>query len=155
MFEPNTEKITHNIIIEFAKTMEMIGLSPLEARLFVHLYIEEKPMTLIGMSDALGRSKTSMSTSIRSLSDLNLVTRVWRKGERKDLYEANDQLFKTFISTFVNKWIDATNHQQESLMEIQKHLGEHNLEQGPKLNEQLVKIIDFHRRVESSFRDIK
>lgn len=77
-----TEKFTNKIIIEFAKTIELFGLTPAEARLFVYLYLQEEPQTLDEMGEALGKSKTSMSTSIRSLSDSNLVTRVWKKKRR-------------------------------------------------------------------------
>lgn len=150
MFTDEHEEVTDKIMLEFAKTIEMFGLTPLEARLFVHLYFRVKPMTLDEMGEALGKSKTSMSTSVRNLSDLNLVTRVWKKGVRKDLYEANSNLFKTFMDTYIHKWIDAVDHQKESLEKIAQ-----NHEQDTEIHQQLTKIIDFHKDVEASFRTIK
>ncbi|SEQ41266.1 DNA-binding transcriptional regulator GbsR, MarR family [Virgibacillus subterraneus] len=154
MFEPSTENLTNKILIEFAKTIEMFGLTPLESRLFAYMYLVEKPMTLDEMSNGLGKSKTSMSTSIRSLSDLNLVTLVWKKGVRKDLYEANTELFKNFMSFYVNKWFDAVNHQKDSLEEIIKKLKQHETEHEPDTYEKLLKIINFHKQVESSFQNM-
>ncbi|WP_099157334.1 GbsR/MarR family transcriptional regulator [Virgibacillus ndiopensis] len=158
MNEQQNENITNKIILEFGKTIEMFDLTPLEARLFAFLYLNEKALTLDEMSEALGKSKTSMSTSVRSLVDFNLVTRVWKKGVRKDLYQANFQLFKSFMPTYINKWIDATNHQLGSLEEIKGKLKQDNYEDNKELTiikKRLNKIIDFHLEVEKSFRDMK
>nr|WP_234982732.1 helix-turn-helix domain-containing protein [Ornithinibacillus halophilus] len=152
----HTEPTRSKIMNEFAKTLEMFDLTPLEARLFAYLYLAEKPKTLDEMSEALGKSKTSMSTSVRSLSDLNLVTLVWKKGVRKDLYQANSQLFKLFMSSYINKWIDATNHRKDALLEMDTLIdSSDDSEDQSKLNDQLTKIIDFHSQLESFFRRIK
>ncbi len=155
MLESTSENITNKILIEFAKTIEMFGLTPLESRLFAYMYLAEKPMTLDDMGEALGKSKTSMSTSIRNLSDSNLVTRVWKKGVRKDLYEANSYLFKNFMSFYVNRWLDAVNHQKDSLEVIREKLEHHDTEEGHETNEKLLKVINFHKQVESSFRNMR
>ncbi|TFJ93524.1 GbsR/MarR family transcriptional regulator [Lentibacillus salicampi] len=149
------ENATYDIISEFAKTIEMFGLSPLEARLFVYLYLQNQPKTLDDMSEALGKSKTSMSTGIRSLSDFNLVTLVWRKGVRKDLYEANNELFKSFMNNYVTKWINASNHQKDALEKIHHELKKLNIEEYPEITDNLTRIIDFHRQLESSFRRLQ
>lgn len=154
MLESNTEDLTKKIITEFSKTIEMFGLTTLEARLFVYLYLEEAPMTLDEMSEAMGKSKTSMSTSIRSLSDFNLVTRVWKKGERKDLYEANEQIFKTFMNSYLGKWIDAADHRRDSLYDIQKQFEKENITSS-SLNNRLKNIIEFHQQLKDTLREIK
>lgn len=160
MNDAKRENLTNKIIIEFSKTLEMFNLNQLEARLFAYLYLSEKPLTLDEMSEALGKSKTSMSTGIRSLSDVNLVTRVWKKGIRKDLYQANSQLFKSFMNWYINKWIEAANHQKDSLLEIDKEIrheqdNEDASENLANLEKQLKTIIQFHNEVEILFRDIK
>ncbi|WP_077324982.1 GbsR/MarR family transcriptional regulator [Virgibacillus siamensis] len=154
MLESNTEDLTKKIITEFSKTIEMFGFSTLEARLFVYLYLEQAPMTLDEMSEAMGKSKTSMSTSIRSLSDFNLVTRVWKKGVRKDLYEANEQIFKTFMNSYLSRWIDAANHQKDSLNNIKEQFENANIPSS-SLNNRLLNIIEFHQQLEKSLREIK
>lgn len=156
MKEQKFDQLTNEIIPEFAKTIEMFDLTPLEARLFAYLYVIKNPMTLDEMSEAVGKSKTSMSTGIRSLLDLNLVTRVWKKGVRKDLYQANSQLFKTFMNSYTNKWIDATTHQRSSLEKIMENID--NSSTDPDLitiYNQLSNIIDFHKHIETSFRSRK
>ncbi|WP_042224544.1 GbsR/MarR family transcriptional regulator [Oceanobacillus manasiensis] len=156
---PQNENVTNEIMIEFSKTLEMFDLTPLEARLFAYLYLYEKPFTLDEMSEVLGKSKTSMSTGVRTLSDLNLVTRVWKKGVRKDLYQANTQLFKTFMNFYINKWIDATIHQKDSLEEtnksVKQNLSQNNTPELEKLSSKLQDIITFHTKVEHLFRQMK
>lgn len=158
MTHPNDELITNKIIIEFSKTIEMFDLTTLEARLFAYLYLSKKPLTLDDMSDALGKSKSAMSTSIRSLSELNLVTRVWKKGIRKDLYQANMQLFKTFMNAYINKWIAATNRQKTSLEEINRLIEQKRdiPESGVEIIQQRMDgIIEFHKQVEDLFKEMK
>lgn len=158
MKNQNVDQLTNKIVTEFAKTIEMFDLTPLEARLFAYLYLIQDPMTLDEMSEVIGKSKTSMSTSIRSLLEINLVTRVWKKGVRKDLYQANSQLFKTFMNSYINKWIDATNHQRNSLEEIKKDMDIDGVSSDGDLAtiyNQLANIIGFHKNIETSFRNRK
>lgn len=147
-------------MLEFSKTLELFGLTTLESRLFAYLYLSKEPLTLDEMSEALGKSKTSMSTSVRSLSELNLVSRVWKKGIRKDLYQANTQLFKIFMSTYIKKWIDASNRQKTSLEEIYESIDVNKDHQESKeavqnINHRLYDIIEFHKDMENLFSNIK
>jgi DNA-binding transcriptional regulator GbsR (MarR family) len=61
-------------------------------------------MTLNQMSKSLGMSKPSISTGIHSLAEIEMVQKVWRKGERKDLYKAEKDFFVSFITFFCKKW---------------------------------------------------
>jgi len=160
--QANNDTLKNKVMIEFTKTIEMFGLSTLEARLFAYLYLTNKPMTLDEMSEALGKSKTSMSTGIRSLADLNLVSQVWKKGVRKDLYLANSQPFKNFLNSYVSKWADATSRQKEALEEIKRWTSEKKevIVSGDdidhiQLTKRLDEIIDFHHQLETLFRDLK
>ena len=97
MTKNQLEKINNLTINEVTKTITMFNLNPSEARLFATLYIHESPMTLDQLGEALGKSKTTVSSGIRTLLELNLVDRVWKKGVRKDLYKTDDNLFHKFI----------------------------------------------------------
>src|SRR5699024_9630593 len=100
----------------------MFDLSQLDALLFVYLYLAYEPLTLDEMSAALGKSKTLMSKSDRNLSDVNLISRVWKKGVRKDLYEVNSNLFRLFMNSHINQWIAVTKHQKEIIKDIEESL---------------------------------
>ncbi|WP_051382097.1 MULTISPECIES: GbsR/MarR family transcriptional regulator [Sediminibacillus] len=163
MSDYNLEDLNELITTEFAKTVEMFGLTPSEARLFALLYLEGVPMTLDEMSEALGKSKTSMSTGIRTLLELNLVERVWKKGERKDFYRADENLYRKFMSAFIHKWVDAANRQKQSLEEIETLLVQNTgrlsikaeSEEIDVLNDRLKDMIAFHELLEKAFLRIR
>ena len=99
----------------YTKMMSLLGLSSFEARLFAILSMDERPMTLDEMSESMGMSKTSMSTGIRSLLDAQIVQKTWRRGVRKDLYVAEDNLYKAFDSTLLEPWLSVIAHNQRDL----------------------------------------
>lgn len=95
------------VIEAIAQNMNLYGITPSVGRLYGALYFSEEPLTLDDMTDVLGMSKTSMSTAIRTLADLKMVEKVWRKGIRKDLYVVQDDWYQTFTELFTIKWRSA------------------------------------------------
>lgn len=87
-----------------AQNIHLYGLPPSAGRQFGLMFFQDRPLTLDDMSAELGMSKTSMSTSIRALSEAKLVDRVWERGVRKDLYEVKDDWYQSFIDSFTIKW---------------------------------------------------
>ncbi|UFJ39160.1 GbsR/MarR family transcriptional regulator [Brevibacillus humidisoli] len=110
MEEP--EKKHENILAEaeelvidaISETMDLYGVTPSIGRLYGVMYFTDEPLTLDQMSSKMGMSKPSMSTSIRALQQIDMVHKVWQKGVRKDLYSAEKDFFKSFISFFCKKW---------------------------------------------------
>ncbi|HLR02753.1 MAG TPA: MarR family transcriptional regulator [Virgibacillus sp.] len=147
--------IMNNVINSFAKTIEMFGLTPMEARLFAYLFIEDEPKTLDEMGAAIGMSKTSMSTNVRRLLDLNLVSRVWRKGVRKDLYQVNAPLYKIFMDAYQKKWIAAVSHQLSSLENIENNQSKNDHQLKGQNKASLNEIIDFHKQLEQAFKKMR
>ncbi|HHY74980.1 MAG TPA: GbsR/MarR family transcriptional regulator [Bacillus bacterium] len=92
------------VIDTIAHNMNLYGITDSVGRLFGLLFFSQNPMTLDEMKDELGMSKTSMSTSVRNLMDLKMVDKVWKKGVRKDLYQAEEDWYQTFIDLFTVKW---------------------------------------------------
>lgn len=90
------EAISHNL--------HLYGVTPSIGRLYGLLFFSDDPLTLDEMKEELGMSKTSMSTSVRSLLDLNMVDKVWVKGERKDLYTIEEDWYQSFFDYFSIKW---------------------------------------------------
>lgn len=91
-----------------AKNMNLYGITPSIGRLYGVLYFSEEPMTLDDMREALEMSKTSMSTGVRTLSDLKMVEPAFKKGVRKDLYQSEEDWYKSFTSLFGNRWRQQT-----------------------------------------------
>jgi HTH-type transcriptional regulator, osmoprotectant uptake regulator len=158
ILEDVRSKVTH----EFSKTIEMFGLSPQDARLFATLYLNRTPMTLDEMSEALGKSKTAMSTGVRALLDQGLVERVWKKGVRKDLYQANENLYRNFMSTYIKKWQEAAIEQKNVLSvmkgdlkdRIQQYSDQEKMQHADDLYQRMQDMINFHKWIAQAFDGI-
>lgn len=98
------DKARRRITESIAQNIHLYGLPPSAGRQFGLMFFQDRPLTLDDMSEELGMSKTSMSTSIRALSEAKLVERAWERGVRKDLYEVKDDWYQSFIDTFTIKW---------------------------------------------------
>lgn len=98
------EKSRERIIETIAQNIHLYGLTPSAGRQFGTMFFHDEPLTLDEMTEKLGMSKTSMSTSVRSLSDIKLVERAWKRGVRKDLYKVKDDWYQSFIDLFSIKW---------------------------------------------------
>ena len=98
------ELVRERVIETIAKNMNLYGVTDSLGRLYGMLYFHDQPMTLDEMKEELGMSKTSMSTSVRVLQELKMVEKVWKKGIRKDLYQAEEDWYQTFIDFFTIKW---------------------------------------------------
>lgn len=109
-------------ISEIAKNIHLYDLSPSTGRLYGTVFFSEEPMTLDEMSEEMGMSKTSMSTGIRSLLEANMVERVWEKGIRKDLYQTEEDWYKSFSTVFIKRWRQATEMNLEAIGETEDQL---------------------------------
>ncbi|MBO1510128.1 choline uptake/conversion transcriptional regulator CudC [Metabacillus bambusae] len=133
------EKARERVIEAISQNMNLYGVTPSVGRLWGLLYFQNQPMTLDEMKNELGMSKTSMSTSVRNLMDLHMVDKVWKKGNRKDLYVAEEDWYQTFIDFFTIKW---RNGVQINVSAIEKSLRELNLLlEKPELTEEFINEI--------------
>jgi DNA-binding transcriptional regulator GbsR (MarR family) len=118
------EKARERIIETIAQNIHLYGLTPSAGRQYGMMFYQSEPLTLDDMTEKLGMSKTSMSTSVKALSDLKLVERAWKKGVRKDLYHATDDWYQSFIDLFSIKWRRSvslhTNAIKKSLAELEQ-----------------------------------
>jgi DNA-binding transcriptional regulator GbsR (MarR family) len=63
-----------------------------------------------------------MSNSVRTLTELNMVEKVWKKGVRKDLYEAEKDWYQIFIDFFSNQWRKVTALNVKAIKQSMKEL---------------------------------
>lgn len=98
------EAARNKISAVMAKTMDIYGISPSIGMLYATLYFSDKPLTLDELKESMGMSKTSMSTGVKNLENNHFVQKIWQKGVRKDLYEAEKDFFWSFIGFYCNMW---------------------------------------------------
>ena len=131
------EKSRERIIDSIAKNIHLYGLTPSAGRQYGTMFFHDEPLTLDEMTEQLGMSKTSMSTSVKALSDLKLVERAWKRGIRKDLYQVKDDWYQSFLDLFSIKWRRSVSLHS---LAIKKSLAELNeLVDNPSLDETLRK----------------
>ncbi|WP_156288793.1 GbsR/MarR family transcriptional regulator [Oceanobacillus salinisoli] len=144
--EKNWEK--HEAIIEkfiqiIAKNMNLYGITPSIGRLYGVLYFNDEPMTLDDMRDALSMSKTSMSTGVRTLADMKMVESRFRKGIRKDLYQSEEDWYKSFTSLFGTRWRKQTETNIEEAEETIEILEEmYNKTEDEELKERITQDLE-------------
>ncbi|MEC2076679.1 GbsR/MarR family transcriptional regulator [Metabacillus fastidiosus] len=153
MVEDKLNKARERVIKAISQNLNLYGISPSIGRLWGLLYFQNEPMTLDDMKLELGMSKTSMSTSVRSLTDLNMVNKVWKKGVRKDLYEVEEDWHQNFIDFFSTKWrngvsmniaaIEKSLNELKELLDIQD-LDNEILEEIKSDIEKLNKALDYY-----------
>ncbi|MUK90072.1 GbsR/MarR family transcriptional regulator [Ornithinibacillus sp. L9] len=116
------EETIEKFIQVIAKNMNLYGITSSVGRLYGTLYFADQPMTLDDMRDALEMSKTSMSTGVRALSDMKMVEPTYKKGIRKDLYQSEEDWYKSFTSLFANRWRKQTESNIEEANEAIEEL---------------------------------
>jgi len=129
------ERTRTTVIDAIAQNMNLYGITPSAGRLYGLLFFSDKPLTLDEMKEELGMSKTSMSTSVRSLVDLNMVEKVWVKGERKDLYKIKEDWYQCFFDYFSIKWRTAITMNSSAMEKSQAKLQE--LISDPNISEEI------------------
>ncbi|RSL35177.1 GbsR/MarR family transcriptional regulator [Salibacterium salarium] len=134
----------HRFISVMAQNMGLYDISETNGRLYGTVLFSDEPMTLDSMSKALEMSKTSMSTGVRLLTEASMLTRVWEKGVRKDLYEVEEDWYKSFTSVFVNRWREATDNNHKAALTANEQLEDlHEKTTDPALKQQIEK--DFEK----------
>ncbi len=118
------EYIREEFIHELSKNMYLYGISQSVGRLYGTVLFSDKPMNLDEMSQSLGMSKTSMSTGIRALLEANMVDRVWQRGTRKDLYQAEEDWYKSFSTVFLKRWRTSVDNNLKAVKKMREALNQ-------------------------------
>ena len=84
-----------------AQSMTVYGVSPSVGRIYSVLYFTKVPMTLKEIQEHVAMSKASVSNGVRELMDTEMVSKIWKKGQRQDHYIAEKDFFRNFIVYFV------------------------------------------------------
>ncbi|WP_018923455.1 choline uptake/conversion transcriptional regulator CudC [Salsuginibacillus kocurii] len=118
-----------------AETMDLYGAPPSVGRIYGSMYFHENPSTLDDLREELDMSKAAMSTGVKRLLESKMVKRVYRKKQRKDLYKAETDFFKTFISFFTKRWEYELDINLDAIKDAEPYF--HKLLEDPNLPEDL------------------
>lgn len=86
-----------------AQSMVIYGVTPSVGRIYGVLYFSNEPMSLDDIKEQVAMSKASVSNGMRELLETEMVTKVWKKGERKDHYLAEKDFLRNFNNYLTKK----------------------------------------------------
>lgn len=99
----NQPELTQQIVADFAEGYSNFGLNPLMGRIVGLLIISEDPQSLDDIVEQLEMSKGPISQICRRLKERGLIEKVWIPGDRKDYYQAADDIFGKAYANQINK----------------------------------------------------
>ncbi|MFW5996103.1 MAG: GbsR/MarR family transcriptional regulator [Halanaerobiaceae bacterium] len=106
-----------NIIIEsLGQSVGVYGMNETIGRIYGYLFFKDGPVPLDEIAEDLGVSKATVSINIRLLLELKMVKKVWKRGSRKDFYEAERDFIKIVREVLSSK-------EREQVHLIQQALG--------------------------------
>lgn len=73
------------------------GVNRSVSQIHALLFLSEKPMTAEDIADALGLARSNVSNSIKELMGWNLIRRVPIRGDRRDHFEAETDIWEVFL----------------------------------------------------------
>ncbi|MEK8129020.1 transcriptional regulator [Paenibacillus filicis] len=139
------EKARFQVIDAIAKTMDLYGVNYTFGQLYGIMFFEDRPMTLEEMQAFMNMSKSNMSYAVRSLSETQMVSKLKEKDERKDLYVAETDFFKTFQAFFATKLQREIEVMQEAIQAALPELSESILAEETTEEERSLCLTDFHK----------
>ncbi len=85
----------HDYFIETASRLSKgMGLSEIAGQIYALLYLSPEPISLNEMVEKLKISKGSASVNVRALEGWGAAKKVWVKGNRRDHYVADGDIWK-------------------------------------------------------------
>jgi DNA-binding transcriptional regulator GbsR (MarR family) len=86
-------EVRSSLIDTMGRISSFWGFSKIMGQLYGLLYLSEAPMPLDEMAAELKVSKGNVSVNIRALERWSMVRRVWVRGDRRDFYEAETDIW--------------------------------------------------------------
>jgi DNA-binding transcriptional regulator GbsR (MarR family) len=96
MDDPRLEAARQRFIGLWAQMGSRWGIPRCMAEVHALLFITGKPMHSTAVMEALGISRGSASTTLRGLAEWGLVRQVRRRGDRKEYYQADQDVWNMF-----------------------------------------------------------
>jgi len=73
------------------------GVNRSVSQIHALLYLSDRPLTAEDIADLLGLARSNVSNSIKELLSWNLIRRVPVKGDRRDHFEAETDIWEMFM----------------------------------------------------------
>ena len=91
-------------VAEMGLTFEADGFTRIGGRLFGHLLLADRPLSLDEIAATLRVSKASVSTDARRLFEKGVVVRSGKPGDRRDYWQIAPDFFASLMEYRVERW---------------------------------------------------
>ncbi|RSL33640.1 transcriptional regulator [Salibacterium salarium] len=129
-----------------AQSMVIYGVTPSVGRIYGVLYFASEPLSIDEIKVQVAMSKASVSNGLRELIETEMVTKVWKKGERKDHFIAEKDFLRNFLNYFVKKirqernlLMKAAEQTKPAIHDIMEHTVDKDVEETAKQDLELIK----------------
>lgn len=131
------------------RTAQTFGLNRLLGQIYIYLYLSPDPLCLDELADALGMSKASISIACRQLQSWGALRQIWKKGDRKDYYEAETDFGRLLDGGLLDalaKKLDSAGVQFERSLKYVNECGE-NGQKAEFLRERIRRAENYRKRI--------
>jgi len=94
----NLNEILDSFVEAVGRLGGSLGISRVASQLYALLYLKDEPLSLNEMVDYLKVSKGNVSVNIRELERWGAVRKIWKKGSRRDFYQAEEDVARIIIT---------------------------------------------------------
>ncbi|NUM79551.1 HTH domain-containing protein [bacterium] len=91
------EKSVEHFTQRWGEVGSFWGINKVMGQLYALLFASDEPLTLDDMSEQLGISRGNVSMNIRALKEWGIIRKVRIKGDRKDYYELDEDMWRVII----------------------------------------------------------
>ena len=92
--ENDLDQARDHFIQGMSRISSFWGFPKAMGAIFGVLYLSPEPLSLDGIGEMAGVTKGAVSTNVRALERLGIVHRLGRRGDRRDYYAAESDLWK-------------------------------------------------------------
>src|SRR5262245_5424417 len=85
-----------NFVLQWGDMGGKWGVNRSVSQIHALLYLSERPLTAEDIADALGLARSNVSNSIKELQAWNLIRRVPMRGDRREHFEAETDVWEMF-----------------------------------------------------------
>src|SRR5256885_2002319 len=95
--EPTLHPAVERFVLHWGEMGGQWGVNRSVSQIHALLYLSERPLTADEIADALGLARSNVSNSIKELMGWNLIRRVPIRGDRRDHFEAETDIWEVFL----------------------------------------------------------
>jgi DNA-binding transcriptional regulator GbsR (MarR family) len=130
---------------------QSLGMARSVGEIYGLLYLSPESMNFEDIASALSLSKASVSTGTRQLMSLGCIRKVWRRDERKDYFEAEQEIGilvrRAYENVFKTRLQNAEEHLSDMLASLESDKAKYDPAEFRLKQQRLKKLLKIQSRI--------